>query len=338
MPAVAGIIGVIGVAAPAMPVVASAGIPAALATPAPAGASAPIPAVAAPPPYPASFASGFEAEEQPCSHAHSTASAQVSVFDIVVAPCILIASGHWVTRRRQRGQKIVGRHRPLLAAKACMRSRAWTKPVTKWAKALVSSAAMLIAACAGAPPAHGTITSLSLAKAHDWKACEHRVPEEVCTRCHPERLQAYKDRGDYCKEHGVPESQCLECHPDLDFSPPKPAPANADVKEIAKSGEDIPALEPFVVAGQVTVFDFWAGWCPPCRKVDEHLHQKLGERAFAIRKIDVSSWDSPVAKRWLARVPSLPYLVVYARDGRRVAAISGPDFAAIDSALEEAAR
>jgi thiol-disulfide isomerase/thioredoxin len=198
---------------------------------------------------------------------------------------------------------------------------------------------VLAVACSqAAPPKHGTITSMSLASRADWKACEHGVPEEVCTRCHPERLQAYKDRGDYCKEHGVPESQCLTCHPDLDFSPAKPAPSGADVQEIAKNGADVPALEPFLVPGKVTVFDFYAGWCPPCRKVDEYLHERLGERAFAIRKIDVSSWDSPVAKRWLARVPNLPYLIVYARDGRRVADISGPDFAAIDRALDEAAR
>jgi thiol-disulfide isomerase/thioredoxin len=193
-------------------------------------------------------------------------------------------------------------------------------------------------ACSSAPPAHGTITSMSLASEHDWKPCEHEVPAEVCTRCKPERLQAYKERGDYCPEHGIPESQCLECHPDLDFSPPKAAPADADVKAIAQAGEDIAALEPFVVAGTVTVFDFYAGWCPPCRKVDEHLHAKLAERAFAIRKIDVSSWDSPVAKRWLAKVPNLPYLVIYGRDGKRVAEISGPDFAAIDQALELGAR
>ena len=91
-----------------------------------------------------------------------------------------------------------------------------------------------------------------------------------------------------------------------------------------------------MVAGTVTVFDFYAGWCPPCRKVDEHLHRKLGERAFAIRRIDVSSWDSPVAKRWLAKVPELPYLVVYARDGRQVTALAGSDFVAIDRALEQA--
>jgi thiol-disulfide isomerase/thioredoxin len=199
--------------------------------------------------------------------------------------------------------------------------------------------ALLVLGCSsGTPTKHGTITSMSVAKSHDWKACEHGVPEEVCTRCEPARLAAFKERGDYCPEHGVPESQCLKCHPDLDFSPPKPAPANADVQEIAKGGADVPALEPHLVSGKVTVFDFYASWCPPCRKVDEHLHAKLAEHAFAIRKIDVSAWDSPVAKRWLSQVPDLPYLVIYGRDGERVAAISGPDFEAIDRALEEGAR
>ena len=207
-----------------------------------------------------------------------------------------------------------------------------------WQRACVLGLVALVWACSSGAPPHGTITSMSLASEHDWQACEHEVPAEVCTRCKPERLQAYKERGDYCKEHGVPESQCLKCHPDLDFSPPKAPPPNADVQVLSQGGEDIAALEPFVVAGKVTVFDFYAGWCPPCRKVDEHLHAKLAEQAFAIRKIDVSSWDSPVAKRWLAQVPNLPFVVVYGRDGRKVAEISGPDFAAIDRALEQGAQ
>lgn len=197
---------------------------------------------------------------------------------------------------------------------------------------------VLCAACAPAPHEHGKLTSMSLASKHDWKACPHGVPDEVCTRCHPELLQAFKDRGDYCAEHGVPESQCLECHPDLDFSPMAPAPAGADVVEIAKGGEDVPALEPFLAAGKVTVFDFYAAWCPPCRKVDEHLHEKLREQPIAIRKIDVRAWDSPVARRWLAKVPNLPYLIVYGRDGKRIAEISGLNFPALDAALEAGAR
>jgi thiol-disulfide isomerase/thioredoxin len=180
---------------------------------------------------------------------------------------------------------------------------------------------------------------MSVASRHDWKACEHGVPEEVCVRCRPERAAKFKQRGDWCPEHDVPESQCLKCHPDLDFSPPKQPPVQADVKEIGKHGEDLPALEPHRVPGKVTIFDFYAAWCPPCRKVDEHLYPLLGQRNdIAIRKINVGSWDTPVAERWLENVAELPYLVIYGKNGQRFGEIAGAQFKEIDQAIAEASR
>jgi thiol-disulfide isomerase/thioredoxin len=197
---------------------------------------------------------------------------------------------------------------------------------------------LFFAGCA-AQPAHGTITSMSLAQREDWKACQHSVPEEVCVRCHPERAASFKKKGDWCPEHDVPESQCLKCHPDLNFAPPKKPPASADVVELVRDGRDLPSLDPHRVANKVTVFDFHATWCPPCRKVDEHLFPILSKRAdIAVRKIDIGSWDTPVAERWLKDVPELPYLVIYDKQGKRVAAIAGAKLDEIDRALEKAAR
>jgi thiol-disulfide isomerase/thioredoxin len=188
-------------------------------------------------------------------------------------------------------------------------------------------------------PTHGTITSSSIASSHDWKACQHRVPEEVCVRCKPERAASFKQKGDWCPEHDVPESQCLECHPDLDFSPPSAPPQGADVVQLVSDGRDLPALEPHRVPNKITVFDFHAAWCPPCRKVDEHLYPTLAKRPdIAVRKIDVGSWDTPVAQRWLSEVPELPYLVIFDKQGRKVAAIAGAKLEEIDRALAEASR
>jgi thiol-disulfide isomerase/thioredoxin len=167
----------------------------------------------------------------------------------------------------------------------------------------------------------------------------HKVPCEVCVQCKPERAARYKERGDWCGEHDRPESQCLICNPDLDFSPPKKPPQQADVVSIGKDGEDVPNLEAHLVPGKVTVFDFHAIWCPPCRKVDEHLYPTLAARNdIALRKIDVSSWDSPVAERWLKDVAELPYIVVYDKQGKKRAAIAGAQLEAIDRAIAEAGK
>ena len=192
--------------------------------------------------------------------------------------------------------------------------------------------------CSGSQP-HGSMTSMSLASKADWKACPHQVPEEVCVQCHPEKAAAFKAKGDWCREHDVPESQCLKCNPELDFSPPHAPPAGADVAEIAKEGEELRALEPHLVAGKVTVFDFYAPWCPPCRKVDEHLFPQLAKRPdIAVRKINIGDWESATAQRWLSQVPELPHLIVFDKRGQKVRAISGAQLADIDAAIAQASR
>ena len=195
---------------------------------------------------------------------------------------------------------------------------------------------VMLTGCGGSHT-HGTISSLSVSKKADWKAGEHGVPSDVCVRCEPSRAASFKARRDWCPEHHVPESQCLACHPDLDFSPPQKPPQQADVVELVKDGEDLSALEPHRVKDKITVFDFYAAWCPPCRKVDEHLYPILAKRSdIAVRKINVGSWDTPIAERYLGKVPELPYLVIYGKNGRHVGSIAGAQFEEIDRTLAAA--
>ena len=198
----------------------------------------------------------------------------------------------------------------------------------------------LLFACASSASSekHGTLSSLSTSTAN-LELCEHEVPAETCTRCHPELAEKFKAVNDWCADHGVPESQCLICHPDLSFEPLPELPATADVQKLSASGEDVPALEAHAVPGKVTLFDFYADWCAPCRKIDAHVFTKMKTRDdIALRKLNVVSWDTPVAKRYLANVPSLPYVVVFGKDGKLATAISGFDLAALDAAIEEGSK
>ncbi|MBM4381447.1 MAG: thioredoxin family protein [Deltaproteobacteria bacterium] len=97
-------------------------------------------------------------------------------------------------------------------------------------------------------------------------------------------------------------------------------------------------FEPLAVKGKVTVFDFYADCYAPCQKVDRHVYGLLQQRQdVAVRKRNVVSWDSALARRHLPGVAGLPYLRIYGRDGRRVGHVNGLDLAALDRAISEGA-
>lgn len=196
-----------------------------------------------------------------------------------------------------------------------------------------------MSACAASTETkHGTISNLTTS-GESLDLCEHEVPGETCVRCHPELTAQFQKIGDWCKEHDRPESQCLICHPDLSFEPLPALPPDADIVKLSEAGEDVPSLADHAVKGKVTLFDFYADWCAPCRKVDAHVFRMFQTRSdLALRKLNVVNWETPLAKRHLSEVPKLPYIVVYGTDGELVRAVSGFDLAALDEAIEEASR
>ncbi len=85
-----------------------------------------------------------------------------------------------------------------------------------------------------------TSTAISVANA-ETQLCEyHRIAKDVCTRCNPNLIPAFKAKGDWCAEHNLPESQCDICNPSLrntQQAPVDTAP-NETPQESAASAKD----------------------------------------------------------------------------------------------------
>jgi thiol-disulfide isomerase/thioredoxin len=77
--------------------------------------------------------------------------------------------------------------------------------------------------------------------------------------------------------------------------------------------------------GSVTIVDFYADWCGPCRQLAAHLEQMArSDPEVALRKIDIVNWRTAVVQQF--NVHSIPQVNVYDRNGRLVGTVVGGDF------------
>ena len=86
---------------------------------------------------------------------------------------------------------------------------------------------------------------------------------------------------------------------------------------IVKQGEQID-LKEHAVKGGVTIFDFYADWCGPCKKLTPKLEEfaKKSKNVY-LRKINIKTWDSAVSKKYSIR--SIPSIWIYDKNKKCVA-------------------
>jgi thiol-disulfide isomerase/thioredoxin len=116
--------------------------------------------------------------------------------------------------------------------------------------------------------------------------------------------------------------------------------------EAEKAGLDIKSMLPGekikfkkeVAAGKITVFDFTAKWCGPCRIYTPKVERLLLKYPnLAVREADILEWDSDLGKQLTSeyQMPSLPFTLVFDDRGKLLGTVIGNNIEELEAIISK---
>ena len=90
-----------------------------------------------------------------------------------------------------------------------------------------------------------------------------------------------------------------------------------DIKIIRNKGANM-AMSQVIVLGKITIVDFFADWCGPCKRLSPYLEEMVHNNPTeaCLRKIDIVNWNTPIVKQY--NIKSIPNVRIYDRNGRPI--------------------
>ncbi|MBN4073085.1 cation transporter [Crocinitomix catalasitica] len=100
--------------------------------------------------------------------------------------------------------------------------------------------------------------------------------------------------------------------------------AGLEIKTIL--GGDKIKFSDHLSAGKITVFDFYADWCSPCKIFTPKVERLLFEsKDISLVKVDVVDWKSKIAKQLTKdyEMPALPFTLIFDDKGELMGRVTG---------------
>ena len=116
----------------------------------------------------------------------------------------------------------------------------------------------------------------------------------------------------------------------LSLSPTRSKPATVPVSSSRPQGEG--SIRP--ERGKITIVDFYADWCGPCRHISPILDKiAKGNPDIALQKINFDQ-HRDLAQEY--NVTAIPHIIIYDKDGKEVETVIGANEARVRQAIKAA--
>ncbi|MBN4072264.1 cation transporter [Flavobacteriales bacterium AH-315-E23] len=107
--------------------------------------------------------------------------------------------------------------------------------------------------------------------------------------------------------------------------------------QVVKGGDKI-KVKDYLATDTITIFDFYADWCGPCRVFSPKLERLLIDHPkVKLVKVDIVAWKSALSKQLTKeyQFPALPFVLIFDDQGKLLGKVQGNFIEKVEAVLNK---